>query len=74
MVDILTNLPRDHADWRSKFQSFKSQICHGAWKKVWCCRDGEPATESELETLQNKASMPTATSTTTLPGNSTKSS
>ena len=73
-MDTLINLPRDNADRHSKIQSFKSQICDGQWKKVWCCRDGEPATESELETLQNKASMLASTTTTTLPGNSIKSS
>ena len=34
-----------------EFRQLKAQICNKKKKQVWCCRDGEAATESELPFL-----------------------
>ena len=35
-------------------QQFKIQICNPELRYVWCCRNGEQATNAELEALNKK--------------------
>ena len=34
-------------------RKFRDQICEIKTKSVWCCRNGEPGTEAELEALSS---------------------
>ena len=35
-------------------RKFQDQICNYKTRSVWCCRNGEPGTEEELEALSSK--------------------
>jgi len=54
VVNLVVALPKNHPDYRFKVQLFQSQICDKEKQYVWCCRNGEHATKSELELLLGK--------------------
>ena len=51
LVDQISVLPETHPVRKSLSQQFRAQICNTANRKVWCCRNGEFATEAELKQL-----------------------
>ena len=61
----------DHKHKALKMQ-FQNQICNLVTQDVWCCKDGEPPTESELKILKTK--FPITKSQKTTISETTKSS
>ena len=49
LADQITVLPDTNPIRQKLSQEFQVQICNTANHYVWCCRNGEAATEAELK-------------------------
>ena len=53
LINQITVLEKTDPKRRAYSQQFRSQVCNTAHRDVWCCRDGEAATEEELKKLNH---------------------
>ena len=54
MVNQIAVLEKTNPIRLTLSQQFTLQVCDTAKRHVWCCRDGEQATNSELKQLDEK--------------------
>ena len=73
LVDQIHVLPKDNNARTDLINQFQTQICNLKNKHIWCCRNGEMASQSELKELSSHDNnddndnnkIPIATSSTT---------
>lgn len=53
LINQITVLEKTDPKRRAYSQQFRSQVCNTAHRDIWCCRDGEAATEEELKKLNH---------------------
>ena len=53
LINQITVLEKTDPKRRAYSKQFRSQVCNTAHRDIWCCRDGEAATEEELKKLNH---------------------
>ena len=54
VVKQMSVLSQNSSDWNDLYKQMKYQMCDQKELHVWCCRNGQQATSSELEALNSQ--------------------
>ena len=56
MWNKITSLPENNPNKKILTQQFQEKLCNVDNRSVWCCRDGNPPSKSEIKLLSNENS------------------
>ena len=54
VVKQMSVLSQNSSHWNNLYKQMKNQMCDQKELHVWCCRNGQQATNSELEALNSE--------------------